>query len=101
MAGNRDDIIKRVKEYVLIGKDGKTPFTFFFNNIAPHTPIENINAVIAAVKTYGAPGATADTTLVLPETITFEEFLKNKMKNNTEGYTFNWLDKSEYAYLKK
>jgi len=97
-----EEIVERTKRYTLVGKNGKTPFLFFYNNFAPHTPIDNIRASIAAVHTYGVPEATADTPYKLPEKAeSFEEFLKHKLQNNPEGYTFDWLKKSEYSYLLK
>ena len=35
----------------------------------------------------------------MPEFLSFEEFLKYKLKNNPEEYTFEWLKKSAYSYL--
>lgn len=99
--GNVEEIIERVKHYVLAGKLGPTPCIFFFNNIAPDAPIENVWAAIHAVEVYGAPGATENTPYTEPDFKPFEEFLKDKMENNVEGYTFDWLKHSEYSYLKK
>lgn len=97
-----EEIVERTKHYTLAGKNGKTPFVFFYNNFAPHTPIDNIRASIAAVHTYGEPGADGDTAFELPDKAeSFEDFLKAKLKNNPEGYTFDWLEKSEYSYLRK
>jgi uroporphyrinogen-III decarboxylase len=98
-SGSVDEVVLRVKQYTLAGKKGKTPFTFLFSNISPHTPIDNIKAAIAAVHTYGAPGADEFTPLVMPDVETFESFLKRKLENNNEGYTFEWLKKSGYSYL--
>ena len=94
-----DEVVERVKHYVLAGKSGITPFMFFFNNFAPHTPVENIHAAMAAVQTYGAPGATADTPFRMPVRESFEDFLKSKIADNKEGYTFQWLKESGYSYL--
>jgi len=98
--GSIEEIVERTKRYTLEGKNGKTPMIFFYNNIAPNTPIDNIRASIAAVHTYGAPGATADTPFVLPQKAeSFEAFLARKIASNPEGYTFDWLSESEYGYL--
>lgn len=94
-----EEVAERVKDYVLTGRDGITPMQFFFSNIAPETPIENIAAAIAAVHTYGAPGADKNTSLVIPDKEPFEDFLKKKIKNNVEGYTFHWLEMSKYSGL--
>ena len=100
--GSIEEIVERTKRYTLIGKDGATPMLFFYNNIAPNTPIDNIRASIAAVRTYGEPNATEFTPFKLPEKAeSFEDFLKRKLKNNPEGYTFNWLSVSKYAHLMK
>lgn len=44
-------------------------------------------------------GADENTPYTEPDFLPFEEFLKNKMQNNTEGYTFDWLKKSGYKDL--
>ena len=33
------------------------------------------------------------------EVESFEDFLHAKIANNEEGYSFAWLEKSEYSYL--
>lgn len=97
--GTEEEIVERVKHYVLAGKNGPTPCVFFHNNIAPNAPIENVMTAIHAVEVYGAPGADENTPYTKPEYPTFEEFLKEKIANNDMGYTFDWLKKSGYAYL--
>ena len=94
--GSKKQIIERVKHYTLAGKRGITPCIFFFNNLSPHAPIENIQVAMQALKIYGAPGADENTPYVDPEFISFEEFLKNKIANNVEGYSFEWLERSEW-----
>ncbi|MDR2957718.1 MAG: hypothetical protein LBU61_06025 [Coriobacteriales bacterium] len=94
-----EEIVRQIKYYMLVGKDGVTPFTFFFNNIAPFTPLENVFAAIAAVNIFGDPEATAETVFEMPELESFESFLKRKMIDNAVGYTFDWLEYSGYAYL--
>ena len=98
-AGSIEEIVRRIKHYVLVGKKGLTPMTFFFNNINPQTPLMNIQAAVAAVRIYGAPEATAETPFVMPEQESFADFLQQKISHNPEGYDFNWLPKSGYAYL--
>jgi hypothetical protein len=97
--GSIEEIVRRIKHYVLVGKKGLTPMTFFFNNINPQTPLINIQAAVAAVRIYGAPEATAETPFVMPEQKSFADFLQQKISHNPEGYSFNWLQKSGYAYL--
>jgi len=97
--GTKEEIIERAKHYTLAGKRGLTPLTFFFANLPAHAPLENIQVALQAVSIYGTPEADENTPYVDPEFITFEEFLKNKMANNTEGYKFEWLKKSKLAYL--
>ncbi|MFV0528045.1 MAG: uroporphyrinogen decarboxylase family protein [Lachnospiraceae bacterium] len=95
-------IVERTKRYTLKGKSGNTSLLFFYNHFAPQTPIDHIRASIAAVHTYGVPEATVETPFAAPETAeSFEEFLRNKIENNVEGYTFHWLEKSEYSHLMK
>lgn len=97
--GTVDEVIDRVRHYVLAGKNGPTPCVFFFNNIAPNIPLENVQAAINTVEIYGAPGADANTPYTEPEFLTFEDFLRRKIADNSEGYTFDWLKQSGYAYL--
>ena len=97
--GTEEEIVERIKRYVLAGKNGPTPCIFFHNNISPRAPLENIWASMQAVEIYGAPDADENTPYVKPEYPTFEEFLKEKMTNNTLGYTFDWIKKSGYAHL--
>ncbi|WP_343085071.1 uroporphyrinogen decarboxylase family protein [Blautia producta] len=94
-----DNIVALVRDYVLKAKSGPTPAIFFFNNISPCTEQEKIQAAVQAVKIYGAPGADADTPYQIPEFRSFEEFLKYKLKNNPEEYTFEWVKQSAYSYL--
>lgn len=96
-----DAIVAKVKEYCLKGKAGITPAIFFFNYISPKTPLENVKAAIQAVRIYGAADAADNTPFEFPAYQSFEDFLKDKIKTNREGYTFDWLKKSEYSYLAK
>lgn len=96
--GTVQEVIDTVKHYVLAGKNGPTP-CIFFNNIAPNVPMENVWAAIHTLEIYGAPGADENTPYTEPDFLPFEDFLKNKMQNNTEGYTFDWLKKSGYKDL--
>ncbi|UWP59295.1 uroporphyrinogen decarboxylase family protein [Ruminococcus gauvreauii] len=97
--GTVDEVIDRVRHYVLAGKNGPTPCVFFFNNIAPNVPLENVQAAINTVEIYGAPGADENTPYTEPEFLTFEDFLRRKIADNNEGYTYDWLKQSGYAYL--
>ena len=100
--GTPAEVAEAVKSYVLGGKAGITPFLMFLSNIAPATPIINIRTAVEATHVYGAPGATADTPFEpLGEIESFEDFLRGKIANNEEGYTFAWLEKSGYDYLIK
>ena len=97
-----DEVAATVKRYVLGGKAGITPFLMFLSNIAPETPAANIAAAVEATHVYGAPGANEETPLApIAEPETFEDFLRKKIANNEEGYSFAWLEKSEYSYLAK
>jgi uroporphyrinogen-III decarboxylase len=96
--GPVDAIVKRAKTYVLEGKAGPTPLLILLNNIGPRTPIDHIRAAVAAINTYGAPGATETTSFQLPPPgESFGDFLKKKIQNNVEGYRFEWLEKSGWA----
>lgn len=98
--GTVQEVIDKVKHYVLAGKAGPTPCIFFFNNIAPNVPMENVWAAIHTLEIYGAPGADANTPYTEPEFQPFDEFLRYKIENNTEGYMFDWLKNSGYAGLR-
>jgi hypothetical protein len=94
-----DEVIAKVRHYVLAGKAGPSPLIFFFNNIAPGVPIENVWAAINTVEIYGAPGADENTPYKQPEFLPFEDSLRQKMANNDEGYSFDWLKLSGYSHL--
>lgn len=96
-----DEVVERVKHYLLSGRKAKAGFSFMLNNITPNTSVENINALIAALKTYTAPDANESTPLISLEKEPFENFLKRKVEHNEEGYEFSWLEKSEYAFMMK
>lgn len=98
--GTIEETVEIIKNFVVKGKQGPTPLFFFFNNLSPKTCIDKLLAATKAVRIYGAPGADENTPYELPEIITFEDFLKKKMENNPAGYTFEWLEKSGYSYLK-
>ena len=98
--GTPEEVAEAVKSYVLGGKAGITPFLMFLSNIAPATPAINIRTAVEATHVYGAPEAMEETPFEpLGEVESFEEFLKEKIANNEEGYTFDWLKHSEYASL--
>ena len=92
--GTKEEIVERIKHYTLAGKAGITPCIFFFNNFSPNTSEENLLTAIQALRIYGAPGADENTPYTDPEFISFKDFLKNKIADNVEGYSFDWLEKS-------
>ena len=98
-AGSVEETIAIIKKFVLEGKKGPTPLFFFFNNLSPRTPIEKLLPATKAVRVYGTPEADENTVFEMPEIITFEEFLKNKISNNTAGYSFDFLKVSKYKQL--
>lgn len=99
--GTKEEIIARIKQYALVGKNGITPCIFFFNNFGPRTPEESMQVAMQALKIYGAPGADVNTPYVDPEFVSFKDFVKNKMADNVEGYSFDWVEKSGLRdYLK-
>lgn len=94
------ELVERTKEYCLKAREGAlTPAFYWIANVPARCPVENVMATTHAARIYGAPGATADTPYTEPEYLPFEEFLKYKIENNTEGYTFDWLKHSQYSYL--
>ena len=99
--GSMKEVVEKVRRYVLAGKAGPTPCIFFFNNIAPNAPIENVWAAINTVEIYGVPGADGNTPYTEPDFLPFEDFLRRKIAGNNEGYSFDWLKKSGYSHLGK
>lgn len=97
--GSIEETVAIIKNYILEGKKGPTPLFFFFNNLTPFTSEEKLLCATAAVRTFGAPGADENTEFVKPEIISFVDFLREKIKDNPAGYTFDFLKKSKYAYL--
>lgn len=97
--GSKLEIIERVKHYTLAGKRGLTPCIFFFNNLSPHAPIENIQIAMQALKIYGAPDTDENTPYTDPDFLTFKDFLMYKRSHNAEGYSFEWLEKSGWKDL--
>ena len=94
------DVINRVKEIMLVCKNGPSPMMFLFNGFNPRTSIERIFTAMHAARIYGAPDATAETSFEMPEYMTFEQFLKHTMVHNPEGYTFERLKQSGYSHLR-
>lgn len=95
-----EEIVARTKDYCLKARDNAlTPAFYWIACVTTHCPVENVMAATHAARIWGAPGATADTPWTEPEYLPFPEFLKYKMENNVEGYTFDWLKHSEYSYL--
>jgi len=92
--GTKEQIVEKIKYYTLAAKRGITPCIFFFNNLTPLTSEENLLTAIQALRIYGTPEADENTPYVDPEFISFKDFVSNKMKNNMEGYSFEWLEKS-------
>ena len=92
--GTKEEIVERIKHYTLAGKRGITPCIFFYNNFTPRTSEEKLQIAVQALKIYGTPEADENTPYVDPEFISFKDFVANKIKNNVEGYSFEWLEKS-------
>lgn len=99
--GSIEETVSIIRNFVLKGKDGPTPLIFFFNNLSPKTPTDKLLAATKAVRVFGAPGADGDTPYEIPEDRPFEDFLKEKMEHNVEGYGFDWLKVSRYSHLMK
>ena len=99
--GEIPETVSIIKDFVLKGKKGPSPLIFFFNNLSPRTSTDKLLAATRAVRVFGRPEADENTAYEIPENISFEKFLEDKMKNNPEGYTFHWLEKSGYAGLRK
>lgn len=99
--GMPEDTVKIIKNFVLKGKNGPTPLFFFFNNLSPRTTEDKLLAATKAVRVYGAPGADENTPYEMPEFKSFRDFLKEKIENNTAGYTFDFLKVSKHKDLLK
>ena len=98
-SGSIEETVNKIKHFCLAGKNGPTPLFFFFNNLPPHTPVSKLLAATRAVRIYGAPGADENTPFEMPEVTSFKDFLKKKMENNVQGYTFDFLTVSKYRDL--
>ena len=92
--GTKEEIIERIKYYTLAGKAGITPCIFFFNNLTTGIPEETLQTAIQALRIYGTPEADENTPYVDPEFVSFKDFVRNKIADNVEGYSFDWLEKS-------
>ena len=97
--GTIEETVAKIKHFCLAGKAGPTPLFFFFNNLPPLTPTRKLLAATKAVRVYGAAGADENTPYEVPENVPFKEFLKKKMENNVQGYTFDFLKVSKYKDL--
>ena len=97
-----EEVVARSKEYCLKARENAlTPAFYWIACVPTYCPPEKVIAATHAARIYGAPGATADTPYTEPDFVPFVDFLKAKMENNVEGYTFEWLKHSEYSYLLK
>lgn len=92
--GTKEEIIERIKHYTLAGKRGLTPCIFFFNNLTPKTDTKKMQIAMQALKIYGALGADENTPYYDPEFLSFPDFVKRKLADNVEGYSFAWLERS-------
>ncbi|MFH2044638.1 MAG: uroporphyrinogen decarboxylase family protein [Pseudomonadota bacterium] len=94
--GPVSEIIARVKRYIKAGASGGK-FILFLNNINADTPPEHVHAFIAAVNAYGKypiPEHFDSVEVKIPKRESFESFVKMKINDNIEGYTFLWLKDS-------
>ena len=97
-----EKVLEVTKHLCLVGKNGTTPASVGLGNIGPHTPLINVFTFVRACQVYGAVGTNEDTPFSIPwDFPSFEEFLRGKLENNIEGYTFSWLENSGYSYLLK
>lgn len=92
--GPVDQIVERVKHYVLTGKNGRTPMSLFLNCVSQSTPPDHVHAAVAAARTYGRPGADASTRFEPPRRESFAEFVSRKKADKPKGYQFKWLETS-------
>ncbi|MBU1053383.1 MAG: hypothetical protein KKC46_06080 [Proteobacteria bacterium] len=69
-------------------------FILFSNNIKADTPPEHVHAFIAAVNAYGKYPISEHFDSVevkIPKMESLESFVKMKIKDNPEGYTFSLI----------
>lgn len=97
--GPIDDIVTRAACYLTEGLKNDTPVRLFLNNITPHTPSDNVHAAVAAVEYYGNPNIDKENTkFELPQKESFVNFVKEKRTQNTEGYLYDWIQKSIFDF---
>ena len=61
----------------------------------------NLFTFIKACQLYGAVDTNENTHFTIPYNFqSFEDFLIYKLNNNVEDYTFDWLSRSGFSYLK-
>ncbi len=98
-SGTARAITQRVRQYIRDGAQGGR-LALFLNNLTVDTPPSHIFLAVAAARTLGQyPIQQHLDSLVVrvPRQESFGEFVHRKQENNSEGYTFAWLDKSRFS----
>lgn len=92
--GSVKAIIERVKRYIKAGApEGR--FAILLNNIPAHTPPKHIHTAVEAVRVYGSYPIASDLDSLkvkTPRRNSFQKFLEHKLVDNTQGYSFAWLE---------
>lgn len=91
-----DEAIARIKEIILKGKKGPTPMIFLFNCFNTGIDPKRAKILVQAARTFAQPDADENTEFEIREVPAFQEFLAEKIHNNPEQYSFNWLQHSLY-----
>ncbi|KPU43849.1 methylcobalamin:coenzyme M methyltransferase [Oxobacter pfennigii] len=94
--GHQEDLIWKVKEQMKICSSLEN-VTFLLEDIPATAPSENIHAVTAAIKAYSRAQAPKDYDTIrvgIPERETFPAFVRQKQRENPDGYTFSWIDEA-------
>jgi uroporphyrinogen-III decarboxylase len=101
-SGTTRSITQRVRQYIRDGtQNGR--LALFLNNLTVDTPPAHIFLAVAAARTLGRYPLQQDLDgleVRAPLRESFREFVHHKQENNSEGYTFAWLDESRFAGMR-
>jgi hypothetical protein len=98
-SGTTRSITQRVRQYIRAGAQDRR-LALFLNNLTVDTPPAHIFLAVATTRTVGQYPLQQDLDSLEvrpPLRESFREFVHRKQENNSEGYTFAWLDESRFA----
>ncbi len=99
-AGPPKVIIEKVRRLVAETRSGVDPTKYILVGLAGTSRPEHIKATIDAFNTFSQLPVPEDFGKIQvdyqPIEMSFETFVKNKAKENPDGYTFKWLDDAKF-----